>query len=61
MTIIEFKPGDRVTHPDEPEAIGTVERVDEQDGIVWVRWPVQGRQEGDLMDHDPLDLSFASF
>jgi len=52
----ELKIGDRVTHPDDPESVGVVEKIEDR-WTVWVRFMVPGREDGDTLDFDPQELT----
>jgi hypothetical protein len=56
-TITEFVPGMKVKSADDPEP-GIVDRIDESDATVWVRFKVRGDYEHPncLCEVDPADL-----
>jgi hypothetical protein len=56
-TITEFVPGMKVKSTDDPEP-GIVDRIDEEEAVVWVRFKVRGSYEhpGSLVDVDPAEL-----
>lgn len=57
----DVRVGQRVTCPMDGPDVGTVERHDEHNGIVYVRFPIPGHPgKTDLMDIDPADLVPAS-
>lgn len=54
MTIDDVYVDQRVRLPDDPDP-GVVERIDRDEYIVWVRYPLPNGQT-DLIDIDPGDL-----
>jgi hypothetical protein len=56
-TITEFVPGMKVKHPDDGNP-GIVDRIDESDGVVWVRFMVLGGYDHPncLCEVDPAEL-----
>lgn len=54
--INDFTPGTRVRSLESKGDIGTVDRIDEDEGMVWVRFRAADDSRDDLLDMDPDDL-----
>lgn len=54
MSEIKFKPGQKVATLQDPDELGVVRSVDEEDNVVWVEFPT--RLGVDVVDVDPADL-----